>query len=648
VFLPRGGLQRRIMVYVSLGLLVLCGFFGALTWHAVQQSSELIKEQRLSFARALAIHVDGTLHRALVELHGASVTLGLLSDHPGTPALYLARLREQLGQHGVEVAGCLAVLNASGEVRWSEAGTSPAACVPSAPLELAQRALAIGGLVSEARAMPDVERPLIAAAIPIGGLTGSHTGVLVAGIRPILRSADVRSLLDRASPDWSYRIEIIAAGRVVDTSADQPSDAAEAHWQLIAPLLREGRAGLVEHREDASQRISRDYRRHYIAFVPLRTAPWVLVAEPRHDLAMALPRTVRNQMLATGGLGLAAALTLAWITTRQVIRPLSELTVAAQRITGGDLGQAIQPSGHDEVHSLTIALEVMRARLQALLQEREQWGRVLERQVAVRTRELEQRNSELVVAGEENLRLYEQVSEKEQQRRRLLERIMLAYEEERKRIARGLHDEVGQALTGLIVTLDSIMAGGAPSRDREALQGLRDLTNVTLKEVRRIIAALRPSLLDDLGLLPALQSCAKSALGAAGVAYRVEASPLIERLPAMVETALFRIGQEAITNVVRHARARHVAIHLHTSPARAQIMVEDDGAGFDPDGIANGTGGVMMGSVGLSGMRERAELLGGQLEVASAPGQGTRVRACIPIAEGTVAEGTLSAFGKVA
>ncbi|HXF51777.1 MAG TPA: sensor histidine kinase [Dehalococcoidia bacterium] len=212
-------------------------------------------------------------------------------------------------------------------------------------------------------------------------------------------------------------------------------------------------------------------------------------------------------------------------------------------------------------------------------------------------------------------------------------KVITAQEEERKRIGRELHDEAVQLISTAAMRVGDIERR-TPRRladVRASLAELRDLLTEALWEIRKVIVDLRPSDLDDLGLAPAVAAHARSHLEAAGVAVEMRLPRNAERLPPAVETAVFRIAQEAINNVARHARARKAVVALERRNGDLVLEVRDDGRGFDPAALKPGD---QRGGLGLTGMRERAALLGGTLELWSQPGAGTVVRAVIPIEKG--------------
>jgi signal transduction histidine kinase len=202
-------------------------------------------------------------------------------------------------------------------------------------------------------------------------------------------------------------------------------------------------------------------------------------------------------------------------------------------------------------------------------------------------------------------------------------RVVLAQEAERRRLALELHDETGQALTSILLGLKSIRA--APNEDaaEEAEAGVRALVVQALQDVRALAVELRPSALDDFGLSAAIERLAQTFEERSGIRTSVDAT-LNERLPAELETTLYRVVQEALTNVVKHARAEHVSILVARRDGRIAATIEDDGGGFDSDAVREDV-------LGLVGMRERLALVGGTFTIESTPGSGTTVSAHVPL-----------------
>jgi signal transduction histidine kinase len=292
-----------------------------------------------------------------------------------------------------------------------------------------------------------------------------------------------------------------------------------------------------------------------------------------------------SQMLLTtvlvSAIGIVAAALLTWIATR----PILQLKEAAEAVGQGDFQQRLDPWANDEIGQLTTAFNAMTVELAQAERER---------------------------------------AEREQLRSQLLEKVIAAQEEERRRIARELHDETGQALTSLMVRLQMMNQLCANPELKVQVEELRQLTAQTLDGVHNLSVELRPSALDDLGLTAALERYIQEYQRHTALEVDFIVMGLEERLPPPVETALYRIVQESLTNIARHAQAETASVLLERRADRVRAIVEDDGVGFDPAAAQNGR-------LGLYGMRERAELLNGQLIIESTVGQGATIYVELPL-----------------
>lgn len=211
------------------------------------------------------------------------------------------------------------------------------------------------------------------------------------------------------------------------------------------------------------------------------------------------------------------------------------------------------------------------------------------------------------------------------QLRVLSQRLVEIHEADRLELSRELHDRVGQNLTALSINLGIVLSQLPDAAELPIALRLRDSQQIvaaTVDSITDVIADLRPPLLDDYGLLPALQEIAAQFARRTGIDVVVQGPPHLDRLPQKVEISLCRIAQEALTNLVKHAHARHVRIEIALPPERITLAIADDGIGFDPAALARRGG---RGGWGMLTMRERAVALGGTLTIESSPGRGTRV-----------------------
>lgn len=299
-------------------------------------------------------------------------------------------------------------------------------------------------------------------------------------------------------------------------------------------------------------------------------------------------------------LGTILALAIAWFGTQFFfLRQVNSLVSVTQRLSRGDLSaRAAWGPGQGELGQLAHAFDDMAATLQQ--------------------RERQQQQAEA------------QIRQQEQIRANLLHQLIGAQEDERRRISRELHDETSQSLTALLVGLDTISmaARSDVARIDRHVHDLKSITEDMLTNIHRLIADLRPSLLDDIGLVAAIEWYGEQRLKPYRITFRLLEHTLAERLPPPMETVVFRIVQEGLTNIVRHAHASCVTVRLLQQGDEITLEIRDDGVGFDPGVLespeADGRG------LGLRGMRERAMILGGTLDIESAAGTGTTIRIRFP------------------
>jgi signal transduction histidine kinase len=356
---------------------------------------------------------------------------------------------------------------------------------------------------------------------------------------------------------------------------------------------------------------------------PVDGTPWSVVLSTVGSDLLSPVATFRRRSLWLAPSLAALATLLAWGIARSVRRPLRGLTASAERIATGDLDHPIDAAGStaggDEIARLAGAVERMRRSLKDDIDQIERANQDLELRVADRTRELNAANARL--HGRERVR------------QDLLRKVISAQEDERKRIARELHDETSQTLAALGIGVDTTLATCPQSETKLRLQELRQLVHRMHQELHRLIVNLRPSVLDDLGLAAAIRWVADWQLRGTGTAVRCELDDLDElepRLPSEVETAVFRAVQEAIVNISRHAHADSVLIQGSLEKGRLELEIEDDGEGFDLEKAAGDPSSLR--GIGLLGMRERIEIIGGSLHIESEPGRGTRLLIKVPVA----------------
>lgn len=311
-------------------------------------------------------------------------------------------------------------------------------------------------------------------------------------------------------------------------------------------------------------------------------------------LRQAVVQLVRRELAFTGLVLLLGLITGFYYLNGVLVRPLSRLVRTTAAVASGDLSTTVPDGPDDEIGELARAFNLMTGHLRRSRRE---------------------------------------LKAKEEMRLELLRRVITAQEEERRRISRELHDETGQYLTSLMLGLKTIEDAQSTEVTRKTAIALREISEQAFDAVHSLSLELRPGLLDDVGLVAALTRHASEYQRRTGIEVKLSAAAMDDgrlRLSPDIELTLYRIVQEALTNVARHSGAAQARVLLYRDAHSVTAIVEDDGRGFDMAGFARSES--RHGRLGLFGMEERASLIGGRLVVESAPGLGTTVLVRVPLA----------------
>ena len=492
VWLGRMGLQKKIFIYVGTGLVVLMSLLTWLSLQTINQAVDMVLQERLVLVEEIALDIDDVIEHLRTEIVDAALVMGqgwqddLTDAHKEQLTSVRYHLRQHLlSFHQIEQAVFVAVLDAQGKVLWTEPYLAQKANQSLANTRAVQEAVKRRQVYIEVEeALISQDSPTLSLVAPIKDDQGVVRGILVADI-PILPSNNGFSLfLQRRGGDHDLEL-VTGSGLVLASSIPGQAMEESSHWEVIRLLAQERLSGVEKHPE------SGEAEAHMVAFAPLAQVTWGVILVQPEEQVLALPQIMGRRLLMMGGLVVLVAAGLIFGFTRQIINPLRRLAAMAQRFGAGDLEVEIPPMGQDEIGRLAESLDTMRSQIKHSLDEIGQWNQELEQRVKQRTNELEE--------------LDQQLRQRDEERSDLLEKIITAQEEERRRIARELHDEVSQTLTGLVMSLGSVEA--LLARDpavRQRLASLRGLTSEAVEEVRRLIQDLRPSLLDDLGLVAAI------------------------------------------------------------------------------------------------------------------------------------------------
>jgi signal transduction histidine kinase len=604
----RLNLWTRLVLMLTGGFVALFGVFSLVSLRVLSDSTQRILRERQVIAQIAAQRYDELLQQAYDELEKATT---FATFDPAQPDLTneAHMLAHASGPPSTFSLGVI-FLDARGRAVLAEPDESRSHDVDYASYPFIAQVMQTGQRdISDPFRDPRSGKPAIAVTIPIFDRTGALLSIL-SGWIDLTSPTMVSAIAHAPQLGETGHAELVDEHGTVIASTESKAEVLRPgeHLHFFLRLLADRRPGVASVPMEFGPQAG---TRHVMAFAPLSMAPWGVAVGGTEEETFAPVRELRRDIFLFG----VASFVIIFLVTvwgaRRLVRPVKALTAAAAGIADGDLSHPIRVREGGEIGALAESFEAMRARLQSSHAEIRAWGNELEVRVEERTRELASLNAEL--------------QHQERERRQLLERVINAHEEERTRVARELHDETGQALTALLMSLESVEAHlpKASASVRASLQRAIGLTQNALRELRRLILDLRPSALDDLGLVPAIRRFAKEHLEPLGIEVSIDGHAWPRaRLSPPVETVFFRTLQEAINNIARHARARHVRLTLAATPEYLIGRVEDDGQGFDPQGPRAGWG--------LLGMRERANLVGGHVYVQSAPGEGTRIEIRIP------------------
>ncbi len=612
-------MRRRIIIATLFSVVVVLVSLGVVTNLSVENEISHSLRQSLELATVTGNHTDALLRSNMARLYDISLS-GAVDFSDGDAKPELAALKTAF-DYSIFADGVFA-LDATGRriLAYPQAAGSE---IQFSGMPELGRVLEEGRpLYTGLLATSESDRRALLALVPLKDKAGRPAGVAAGQIDP--NSPVIQNLVQSSSDHSRFVVELVDQAGVVIASSNPDrvfscSDRSRYLERLIAThekavfkchRCHEDRAGSMERSTDV------------LAFAPLQEAPWgIAVREPESDTfesSMAL----RRRFLALGLIVFASALALAAAISRSVVNPVRALTEAAVQIAGGELAKPIHVDSKDEIGTLGRSFETMRWKLADSLESLKGSNLKLERRIADRTRQLQESKERLAT---------------------LLHKVMSAQEDERKRIARELHDETLQAAAALGLAIE--MASTALGEGRLApgdLMRLKSGVEQLIDGINALIQDLRPPMLDDLGLPAAVRWLIDKRLAAKGIETRFKCSEEFRRNLAKaradgilerVDLTLFRILQEAIVNVAKHSKASKVSVALLGSPDGIRILVQDNGIGFNCDEVWERARRGRSAGFGILGLQERASLLGAELTIDSTPGSGTSVSVSVSLPE---------------
>ncbi len=492
-WLSHMGLQKKSYVFVGSGLLAIIILVTLLSFETINQSIDYVSEQRLVVAENVARGIDELINHAHTEAVRSASILGNDwqddTEFPSFDELSSENDRMQdhlLTFHQMDVAVTSAFLDTQGKV--SQIAPFIDGHVGQDKNETLAIRTALDSMmvfIEVKKALFTEESPTLSFVVPVINEQEIISGLLVVDIPEFPSAIGFGSLLQYWSAN--YNLELIDNnGNVLVGGSNTISSGKSRHWDMIKVLMLEELSGVAEHHEDEEEKA------HIVSFALLNMVPWAVTVEQPKEKILELPIIILQRMLIAIGVALLIAIGLIWGFTRQIIRPIQILATTAENFGTGNLQTEVPNMGQDEIGILARNFEHMRQQLNESLNEINFWNKELEHRVNEATREQKVLNAQLRQQSEE--------------RRNLLGKIITTQEEERRRIARELHDDLSQTLAGLVLDIATaeMLTNSEPETAKKRLESIREQTSEAVEEVRRLIRDLRPSLLDDLGLVPAI------------------------------------------------------------------------------------------------------------------------------------------------
>jgi signal transduction histidine kinase len=585
------------------------GSLGIASYITVKKTINQSLQRRVELAKTIAKHTDSILERNINRLYDISLSGGIdFYDNNWEPE---KKVLKKAYQYSIFTDGIFLL---------DKNGNSVVTYPPR--LENSGNLLGIPYInkimrdskpvISDIYTLELVKKKVIFALVPLKNKEGDVVGVAGGEINPT--NYIFTDIIKAIAVEKNTYMEIVdSQGIVIASNNPNRVFTGSDHNRILADLIVKKMSVVrichVCHDEDrvqGSQTTSRSV--NVLAFSPLEMAPWgVSILQPEKDVyepASALRNTFL--MFSIGSIGIVLLIAIGM--GKSIVKPVHELIDATHKIASGDMSKSIRFGGMDEIGMLSRSFEVMRVKLADSLERLQQYNVELERRVIERTREIEQ-SKEMI--------------------KDLLKKVISVQEEERKRIARGLHDETMQSLSAILMKIDMCKLNPEDLLVNE-VDEMKDIVLKTLDDIRNMIQNLRPSILDDLGLEAAIRWLLDKHLGEKGIQYFLNIMGTQgKRFTPNVEITLFRIIQEAVVNIARHAGADNVFVIFKIGKNSVNVDIEDDGAGFDVQYALKRSEDAR--GLGILGMKERVNLIGGNVKICSEPERGTRISLKIPL-----------------
>jgi signal transduction histidine kinase len=604
----KGSLRKRITLIILIGISVILLSLGVASHYIIQKNIEDLLNKKLALSRLTRNNVDNIIEDNINRLYDISISGAVdLDDGDFGPEreAVKAAYRYSIFTDGIFL------LDNGGNILLNYPERMRDASLNVLSIEPVSRMLAVGKpVVSNIYTVEPSKKKVLYVLVPLKDRNGRTVGIAGGQIDPT--SPLLLQKLGLIDIGKNQFIDIVDSNGVVIASSNPSRMFTHCDRNsFFTTIIRERkeRVATCHVCHEAGNR--KEKLSTVLAFVPLETAPWgISVQELKADV-FASSANLKRLFIILGFIFIGTALILTIGISRSIVNPLKELIRGADRIARGDLSNPIAPQGSDEIGILSQSFETMR-------------GKLLEsgKRIHRHTQELETRVKERT----------RQINESQRRAEKLLKKLISSQEEERKRISRELHDDPLQELSAALMRIDMCRFHPADIT-MEKMDAIRGIIVNAYDGLLAIMQNLRPSLLDDLGLIAAVQSLLDIHLGDKGIHYFINTAGVKDtRFRPEVEIILFRIVQEAVVNIARHSHAENVFVLFRCDKNTVYAEIEDDGVGFDLSSLFIHAPDVRdRRGLGILGMKERALLIGGEMEICSQPNMGTKIGIRIPL-----------------
>ena len=609
-------MRKRIIFLLILNMGIILASLGVISHLSVSASIDRSLENRLTLANIIGKYVDHVLESNLKRLYDISLS-GKVDFADGDWEPEKKALKGAI-EYSV-FTGRIFFLDRRGNMVLSYPRGEAERINLLGVSHVTRTITELKPVISDVYTMPATGRKVIFALVPLKNKDGEVVGVAGGEIDPT--NYLLTQIIATIPTSADTFIELVDSHGVIIASNDPRRIlTCNERYKFLGGLMAEKKGTVLSCHRCKESLPDEKRERDMLAFAPLTVAPWGIIVRDPQSKVFSPSTSLSKAFLVLSLIAIATTTLLAIGLSRSIVRPVRALIGATQRIAQGNLDEPVEASSRDEIGTLSRSFDDMRIKLAQSLESIQRYSEELETRVAERTEELQRSREKLAI---------------------LLGEIITAEEEERKRIARELHDDTSQSLNAILISLDAIGSHfSAYDPIRKQLVQIREQCMLMLKGLHQMIRDLRPPVLDDLGLESAIKWVLERHIGERGGRFSFTTAGNCEELKARsrgvldfsrVELVLFRVVQEAIINISKHADAKNVSVSVIFGDDSIDLEIEDDGRGFDAEKVAESFKKGRVKGFGLLGMEERIALLDGKLSVRSEPGMGTRIEVFVPI-----------------